>query len=291
MRCLPPIAAIGVCVLTTLTVGCGRQTTTGSATPAREPWRPRALTDVVFEATPARRDAGEYLVEGVLQCFVCHSERDWSKPGAPPVEGRAGAGAVWWDKPWLVAPNLTPDPETGIARWTDDMLARAIREGVSHDGRILDPQMWSASFRNLTDEELASVVVYLRSRPPVRNALPVTTPPAGADPPDPPAPRSGTPMAFVSGLERGGHLVALADCAGCHSSWHTPRNPGLFGGGNLIERAGGRAFSANLTSAPSGIPYYDAAMFREVMRTGRVKGRTLNPVMPWTAFRHLADAD
>jgi hypothetical protein len=55
---------------------------------------------------------------------------------APPVAALKGAGAVWPDRPWLVAPNLTADVETGIGRWTDDMLLRAIREGIGHDGRV-----------------------------------------------------------------------------------------------------------------------------------------------------------
>ncbi len=54
-----------------------------------------------------------------------------------------GAGHIWSsDKPGLVAPNITPDKETGAGNWTDDMLARAIREGISHEGRILDDQMF-----------------------------------------------------------------------------------------------------------------------------------------------------
>ena len=92
--------------------------------------------------------------------------------GAPPVAGKKGAGHIAQDNPELVVPNITPDVETGAGRWTDDMLARAIREGVGHDGRALHPQMWYPIFRFLSDEDLASVVVYLRSIPPVRNPLP-----------------------------------------------------------------------------------------------------------------------
>jgi hypothetical protein len=295
------LAAIAVGVSAALWVGrlpapAPRPAAPQSAAPAetKPAHQPRPLRDVVYEATPARVARGRYLVEGVMQCFLCHSERDWTRPGAPPVEGKEGAGSVWWDKPWLVAPNLTPDVETGIGRWTDDMLGRAIREGVAHDGRTLYPQMWSASFRALADEDLAAVIVYLRSRPPVRNPLPPTRiPPERAAhmrtlPPliEPvPMPDLGDPVA------RARYYVRLADCSGCHSSWYTPRNPGLFAGGNPIERAGGTVYSANITSDPSGIPYYDATLFREVMRTGRVKARELDGAMPWVAFRHLNDED
>ena len=66
--------------------------------------------------------------------------------------------------PGLVfAPNITPDPETGAGNWTDDQLARAIREGVGHDGRALFPFMPYQDFRFYSDEDLASIIVYLRS--------------------------------------------------------------------------------------------------------------------------------
>src|SRR5262249_4613511 len=78
-------------------------------------WRPiigarkRPLTNRKFESTPQRLERGEYLVNGVLGCFGCHSDADWSKPGAPPVAGREGSGHVWSDQnlPWLIAPNIT----------------------------------------------------------------------------------------------------------------------------------------------------------------------------------------
>ena len=99
-----------------------------------------------MRARPSASSAGGISSEGLLQCFVCHSERDWKKPGAPPIPALKGAGYVW-RRPGLTAPNLTPDNETGIGTWTDDMLIRAIREGISHDGRVLHPQMWYRSFR------------------------------------------------------------------------------------------------------------------------------------------------
>jgi len=73
-----------------------------------------------------------------------------------------------------VAPNLTPDPETGSGNWSDDALARAIREGAGHDGRALFPMMPYENFRYLSDEDVASIVVFLRTLPPVRNPLPTT---------------------------------------------------------------------------------------------------------------------
>ena len=46
-----------------------------------------------------------------------------------------------------------------------------------------------------------------------------------------------------------------------------------------------------MTPDPSGIPYYDVALFTEVLRTGRVKARTINQIMPWHAFGGMTDDD
>src|SRR5205807_3608105 len=145
-------------------------------------WRPfigakkRALADRKFEPTPARLMRGKYLVDGVMGCFGCHTDPDWSKPGAPPFAGHEGSGHIWSDQnlPWLVAPNITPDKETGVGNWSDDALARAIREGIGHDDRTMFPIMPYPHYRTMSDEDLASVVIYLRSLPAVRNPLPQT---------------------------------------------------------------------------------------------------------------------
>jgi mono/diheme cytochrome c family protein len=288
--------AIGI-VVCGIVSACGRDTTPAHEPPpvaARVANQPRPLTNVTYERTAERRTRGQYLVQGPLQCFVCHSERDWTRPGAPPKPGRAGAGAVWWNKPWLVAHNLTPDPETGVGRWSDDMLVRAIREGVAHDGRILHPQMWSGAFRRLSDEDVAAVVVFLRSMKPVRNPLPATTiPPDQVAKLRMPKPIDGpvAPPDPSDLLSRGRYLALISDCSGCHTSWYTPRNPGLFGGGNLIERADLKAYSANITRDTSGLAHYDRDLFREVIRTGKVRSREISPLMPWIAFRNLNDDD
>jgi mono/diheme cytochrome c family protein len=263
----------------------------------------RPLRDVTYERTPRRLARGKMLTEGLLQCFACHSDRDWTKPGAPPIEPLKGAGHVWWkekDGTTLVAPNLTPDRETGAGTWTDDMLARAIREGVGHDGRPLHSQMWYDAFQSLSDEDVASVVVALRALPPVKRRLPptrlaparygeirtnppITSPVPGPDPSD--------------RVPYGRYLVLVADCWGCHTAFEAPKNPGLFGGGNLVALAPAAGkeklavFSRNITPDPSGIPYYDDALFLESMRTGKVRAREISPVMPWVVFAKLPDEE
>jgi mono/diheme cytochrome c family protein len=261
-----------------------------------EPGYPRArqLKNRTFEPSPARIERGRYLAEHLLQCFVCHSERDWDAPGAPPFPDRKGAGALLSERGdrRVVAPNITPDVETGAGSWTDDMLARAIREGIGHDGRALYWGMWYQSFAALSDEDLASVVVYLRTLPPIRNALPPTQLPAdeqaaNARSPQPiTAPVAGPAPGDAKALGR--YLIGVADCTGCHSAWEAPRNPGLLAGGNVIVRGTRTAFSSNLTRHESAVAY-PKDTFIAVMRTG--KGESLHPNMPWTAFSGLTEQD
>lgn len=266
----------------------------------------RPLRDVTYVRSKERLGRGRLLTEGVLECFLCHSDRDWSMPGAPPVKRVKGAGHVFWeekDGTRLVAPNITPDKETGAGRWTDDMLARAIREGVGHDGRPLHPQMWYTSFRNLSDEDVASIIVALRALRPVRRQLPQTrlTPQRyeaiQRDPAMQPLEEKIYGPDPKDALEYGKYLVRAADCQGCHTAFEAPLNPGLFGGGNhieLYERVPGRkreVFSRNITPDPSGIPYYDGALFLEAMRTGKVRARELDPIMPFIAFGRVPDRE
>jgi mono/diheme cytochrome c family protein len=192
----------------------------------------------------------------------------------------------------LVAPNLTPDAESGIGRWTDEQLSRAIREGIGHDGRALHPAMWSSSFRHLSDDDVAAVVAYLRTLPAIRNPLPLTAlapeEQGRIDEASRLAPKPVDLAQLGDPVERGRHMVLLADCAGCHTSWTSRRMPGMLAGGNLIERGDRTAFSSNLTPHPSGVPY-DAESFVQVMRTGKAGG--MSPLMPWVVFRNLSDAD
>lgn len=253
----------------------------------------RPLTDLVFERTGARLQRGKYLTEGLLQCFICHTDRDWNAPGAPPLPGRKGSGHIWSEDGEfrLVAPNITPDKETGAGNWTDDMFARAIREGISHEGRVLHPQMWYGSFRSLSDEDLASVVVYLRSIPAVRNDLPQTKLKKEREPGGEPLTEPVPQPDLSEPVQRGRYLVLVADCVGCHTAWEAPLNPGFFAGGNLIELGPEKTFSGNLTRDPSGISYYDEELFVEVLWTGHVKARKLSSIMPWVVFRNLTDED
>jgi mono/diheme cytochrome c family protein len=271
-------------------------------------WRPligpeaRPLTDRRFEPNPARMERGAYLVKNVTACLFCHSELDTSAEGLPVKEGHAGSGKNWGVEglPWLTVPNITPDPDTGAGRWTDDAIARAIREGIGHDGRALFPIMPYVNYRVMSDEDLASVITYIRSLPSVRHEQPASQIPFPVSRfinavPKPiegsvPTPDLSTPE------KRGAYLTTLASCSDCH----TPRDEQgqylqhlKFAGGNIVLHGDAREprAASNLTPAPNGIPYYNEELFLETMRTGRVRDRKISDIMPWAHYRNMTDED
>lgn len=257
-----------------------------------------SVTPLKFEPTAARLERGRYIVEGPAHCFQCHSEVNWEKPGAQPKPEKKGAGTIFIEDgmDWLVAPNITPDVETGAGSWTDEQFARAIREGIGHDGRRLFPMMPYMNFRNMADEDLASVVVYLRSINPVRNTLPKTTIPdpiKGSLPPHQPITASVAGPDMSNPVERGKYLVTLGNCMMCH----TPMRKGepikelAFAGGLTFTGPWGVVSGANITPDASGISYYDEALFVKTLRTGQVGARKLNSIMPWGYFRNMTDDD
>ena len=269
-------------------------------------WRPfigpraRATTNRQFERTPQRLERGRYLFASSTGCSGCHSLHDWNIHGGPILPGGGGVGQVmgFSDLPGrIVASNITPDPETGAGNWTDDQLARAIREGIGHDGRALFPMMPYENLSHLSDEDLASIIVYMRTLPPVRHELPPTeiifpvkylirSVPQ-------PVTASVTSPDRSDQLKWGQYLLTIGSCNQCHSPQIKGSvAPGLeYSGGFTLKGPWGEAASANITPDPSGIGYYDEALFLQAMRTGYVKARKLNSIMPFGEFKDMTDED
>ncbi len=155
--------------------------------------------------TGERVERGRYLVE-IAACNDCHTpmklgangpEPDLSralsghpadfKVGAPPELGSGGwlwagtASNTAFAGPWGIsfAANLTPDTETGLGVWTEEMFIKAIREGKSFGGgrSLMPPMPWPA-YSHLTDDDLKSVFAYLQSLQPITNKVPAYRPPA-----------------------------------------------------------------------------------------------------------------
>jgi mono/diheme cytochrome c family protein len=128
---------------------------------------PAVLTTPEQAALAAR---GRYVF-AVASCALCH---------AP--DGRGGLKVSWAPFGTLWVRNITPDSATGIGAWSDAQIARAIRAGVSRDGRALHWQgmTWDHA-SNWDEEDIRAVIVYLRGLPPVRHAIPAPRPPAPDD--------------------------------------------------------------------------------------------------------------
>jgi nicotinate dehydrogenase subunit B len=106
------------------------------------------------------------LLAAAGDCVVCHT-RDG---GVPNVGGRAMQtpfGVVY-------TTNLTPDPETGLGRWSFAAFQRAMREGVSRDGRHLYPAFPYTAFARMSDADLEALYAWLMAQPPVRAEVPET---------------------------------------------------------------------------------------------------------------------
>ncbi|MGH7155471.1 MAG: c-type cytochrome [Acetobacteraceae bacterium] len=120
------------------------------------------------DATVAR---GKYLVT-ISGCSDCHTPGYFI--GHPEMARYLGGSNVGFAIPGLgvfVAPNLTPDKETGLGNWTPEQIVTAITTGVRPDGRVLVPIMPWQSFAHLTPADAMAIAEYLESLPPVRNKV------------------------------------------------------------------------------------------------------------------------
>jgi hypothetical protein len=196
----------------------------------------------------------------------------------------------------LVCPNITPDKETGAGTWSDAQFERAIRHGMGHDGRELSDYMPYAFFRSMTDEDVASVIVYLRSLPAVRNPLPKRNVPFEIKVNLHPEMEPKLAADASEQVKHGWYLVRVAQCNDCHTpndEKGNARTEMMFGGGQRMAGAWGDVVTPNITSDASGISHYDETMFLKTIRTGHASGgvRELNTFMPFPYFRNMTDED
>jgi mono/diheme cytochrome c family protein len=121
-------------------------------------------------ADPVRR--GAYLVT-IGHCMECHSPSD---KGVPDFARLGAGGRVFnaqlvqgFPKEWTgaKAANITSHPSAGLGRWSNDEIKRAITQGISRDGRRLQPPMAFDWYARMTDADLEAIVAYLRTVPPL----------------------------------------------------------------------------------------------------------------------------
>jgi mono/diheme cytochrome c family protein len=124
----------------------------------------------IMLADPVRR--GAYLVT-IGHCMECHSA--WSRGVSDFKTGLGRGGRAFPAREGAptgslasIAANITSDPAAGIGAWTDAEIKRAITHGIARDGRALKQPMAYASYAGLSEADLADIVAYLRTVPPLQ---------------------------------------------------------------------------------------------------------------------------
>jgi hypothetical protein len=261
--------------------------------------------------TRERIERGRYLFQNVADCDDCHSQRDFTRLGGPVIPSGRGQGnvlsAFLTNLPGtIVAPNITPDVETGIGSWADGEKIRAIREGLDKNGRALFPMMPYTAFRAMSDEDVESLVAYMNTLPPIHNPLPATqlSFPVNFMIKSVPQPvRNVSSPSRANRLQYGRYLTTIAGCVDCH----TPTEKGQlvrgmeFAGGQEFPSKAGRVFSANITpNLETGIGKWDEAFFlkkfadyKEYADHGAppMSGPEQFTLMPWLSFSGMQPDD
>ncbi len=239
--------------------------------------RGRPVRELKVEATPERVARGQHIAN--TSCVGCHSLN-----GQLPLSGGKNlsdeAGMPLGD---LFTINLTPaGPLSG---WTDGEIFRAIRDGADNRNRRL-PVMSAQRVRNLSDEDIYSVIAYIRSQPAVQHETPpprpsfLTVAMAGANMlPLLPGMAPDTIVAPAPGptLEYGEYMVKWMGCDECHGANYT-------GGGGGVLPVG-----PSLRSVKN----WTAAQFIATLRSGTTPfGKQLDSLkMPWTVYGRATDSE
>ena len=133
------------------------------------------MSDIADPAERAIAARGRYLVM-TTGCIGCHATNGSQ---GPDLTKYLAGGALKIQTPHgiFVSRNLTPDPETGIGRRTDDELKRVLRSGTFADGHVVPgtAMPWPA-LSNWSEEDRHAVVVYLRHLPPIAHRIPDPVP-------------------------------------------------------------------------------------------------------------------
>jgi mono/diheme cytochrome c family protein len=238
-------------------------------------------------------ERGRYLVQGIVACGNCHT------PQGPngPVPGQEMAGGMVFEEPVFraVASNITPDRETGIGAWTDAQLIRAIREGIRPDGSVIGPPMPIGLYRGISDTDARAIVAYLRSVPPVRQAVPKSVYRIPLPPNDGPPVGAVPDMPRTDRVAYGRYLAGpLGHCMECHSRPGANGVPdvvnGLGAGGLRFPGPWGVSVASNITG-PVLARYSDAELKRIITSGVRPDGSRLLPPMGTAYYARMSAED
>jgi mono/diheme cytochrome c family protein len=256
----------------------------------------KAMTTTVTAPNAAQIEQGRYLALAG-NCMACHTARG----GAPLAGGRR------IDTPFggVYSSNLTPDPETGLGRWTAQDFWQALHKGRSRDGRLLAPAFPYNHTSVITREDSDAIFAWLNTQAPVVQAQPEHTLvwPVGTQPAlavwrslfFQPSPFQADPKQSAE-WNRGAYLVqGLGHCAACHS----PRNA-LGASGSVADLSGGLMpvvnwYAPDLTrDAESGLASTPLPDIVRLLRTGSSATAQTNGPMGEVvqhSLQHLSAAD
>lgn len=122
-------------------------------------------TAAVPEFSAQQIDHGKMLV-AMGDCAVCHTAKG----------GAENAGGFPMPSPFgtIYSTNITPDPETGIGKWSYEAFERAMRHGIDREGRHLYPAFPYTAFTRVNDDDMHAIYAYLMSQPAIKHQPPQT---------------------------------------------------------------------------------------------------------------------
>lgn len=247
---------------------------------------------------------GKYLAYGPAHCASCHSPMDQLEAVDKGLQiPLSGGWELAIDPGTFRAPNLTPDPETGIGKVSDGQLARALRYSIGHRENFMFPFM---PFQEMSDADVVAIISFLRSQPAVvhdvkpseLSFLGKALVAFGAI--KPAGPKATPPVSVVidSTKEYGEYLAnRVANCVGCHTD--RDLKTGAFTG---TPFAGGFHMPADAFSkgysfvTPNLTPDQETGVLSPWDEIGFINrfhaGRTVaTSPMPWGCFSRMNDVE
>jgi mono/diheme cytochrome c family protein len=262
--------------------------------------------DITASTDSAVIARGAYLAYGPGHCAYCHMPAK-KLPLVAAGERIPLSGGWVMDIPpgTFRAPNLTPDTETGIGKLSDKEIARTLRYMVKHNNKFMLPAM---EFTEMSDEDIRAIISFLRSQPPVKNAVPPSEfkflgkalLAFGILKPQGPKTTPPVNVPVDSTASYGSYIAnSVANCLGCHTSrdLKTGAYTGpKFSGGFMMpaendpEMEGYNFVSPNLTPDPKTgvIVNWDEKTFIERFQAGRLQAGS---PMPWEAFAMMNETE
>lgn len=230
---------------------------------------------------------GEYLVDHVLMCGVCHTPNG---PDGQPDMTKYLAGSRSYDFTdvdgtviTVNAENLTSHDPEGLHSWTDDQIRTAITKGIDDEHISMYPIMPYPEYSLLTDADVTAIIAYLRTVPPNDNVVAADFPHFDQQPPAPPVADSSIPHTTLAASDpeyqaaERGRYIASAACLNCHTDQLSPDVPDLkkaFAGGKKYTfiRGAPEQTSTNLTPDATGLSGWSVDDIATAIKTNTEKG-------------------